>query len=104
MSDFRKGYSCESVLIRLVDNFKRALDSNMVYGIVLTDLWKAFNCLPPRLVVAKMQAYGLSGTACALIASYFSEREQCVKINGKASEWKGLLKGYILYIFKWSLT
>ena len=25
--------------------------------------------------------------------SYFVERKQCVKTNGKASEWKGLLKG-----------
>ncbi len=65
----------------------------MVHGIVLPDLTKASDCLPPRLVVAKMQAYGLSDTACALIVSYFAERKQCVKINGKASEWSGLLKG-----------
>ncbi len=65
----------------------------MVYGIVVTDLSKAFDCLSPRLVVAKMQAYGLSDTACALVASYFAERKQCVKINSKASEWMGLLKG-----------
>ncbi len=65
----------------------------MVYGIVLTDLSKAFDCLPPCLVVAKMQAYGRSDTACALLASYFAERKQCVKINGKASEWRGLSKG-----------
>ncbi len=93
MSGFRKGYNCESVLIRLVENCKQALDSNMVYGIVLTDLSKAFDCLPPRLVVAKLQAYGLSHAACALIANYFTERQQCVKTNGKRSAWKGLLKG-----------
>ncbi len=93
MSGFRKGYNCESVLIRLVENCKQALGSNMVYGIVLTDLSKAFDCLPPRLVVAKLQAYGLSNAACALIANYFTERQQCVKTNGKSSAWKGLLKG-----------
>ncbi len=92
MSGFRKGYSCESVLIKLVENCKRALDVNMVYGIVVTDLSKALDCLPPRLVVAKMQAYGLSDTACALTASYFAERKQSVKINGKTSKWRGLIK------------
>ncbi len=60
--------------------------------VILTDLSKAFGCLPPRLVVAKMQAYLLSDTACALTASYFAERKQCVKINGKAREWRDLLK------------
>ncbi len=55
----------------------------MVHGIVLTDLSKAFDRLPPGLVVVKMQAYSLSDTACALIASYFAERKQCLKINGK---------------------
>ncbi len=93
MPGFRKGYSCESVLIRLVENCKRALDSDMIYGIVLTDLSKAFDCLPPRLVFAKMQVYGLSDPACAIIASYFAKRKQCVKINAKASEWRGHLKG-----------
>ena len=45
------------------------------------------------MTILSLQAYGLSDTACALIASYFAERKQCVKINGKASEWRGLLKG-----------
>ncbi len=31
VSGFRQGYSCESVSIRLVENCKRALESNMVY-------------------------------------------------------------------------
>ncbi len=89
MSGFRKGYNCERVLIRLVGNCKQASDSNMVYGIVLSDLSKVFDCLPPRLVVAKLQAYGLSHAACTLIiiANYFTERQQCVKTNGKRSAW-----------------
>ncbi len=90
MSGFRKGYNCESVLIRLVENCKMR---NIVYGFVFADLSKTFDCLPPRLVVAKMQDYGLSDTLRALIASYFAERKQRVKINCKSSEWKSLIKG-----------
>ncbi len=46
MLGFRKGYNCESVMILLVENCQQALDSNMLYGIVSTDLSKAFDCLP----------------------------------------------------------
>ncbi len=54
MTGFRKGYNCESVLIRLAENFKPALDSNMVYGIVLTDLSKAFDSFPPSISSCKV--------------------------------------------------
>ena len=49
MLGFRKGYNCKSVLIRLVENCKQGLESNMAYGIVLIDLSKAFDYLPPGL-------------------------------------------------------
>ena len=45
-SAFRKQHSCQSVLLRYVEKCKQALDSNKVYGALLTDLSKAFVCLP----------------------------------------------------------
>ncbi len=54
-----------------VDTCKAALDKKQVYGAVLIDLSKAFDCLPYRLTVSKLYAYyGVNGKACMLITSY----------------------------------
>ena len=38
----------EKVLIDFVDKCKSALDNKKMYGSLMTDLSKAFDCLPPR--------------------------------------------------------
>ena len=60
---------------------------------LLTDLSKAFDCLPYRLLICKLRAYGLSVNACEILKSYFCERKQRVKLSDKYSEWLGLSKG-----------
>ena len=59
----------------------------------MTDLSKAFDCLPYRLLICKLRAYGLSVNACELLKSYFCERKQRVKLGDKYSDWLGLSKG-----------
>ena len=48
------------VLIRLIENWKQALDENFVVGNVLMDLSKAFDCILHDLLIAKLYAYGFS--------------------------------------------
>ena len=43
---FRKGYSTQDCLLAMVENCKKALDQGNEYGALLTDLSKAFDCLP----------------------------------------------------------
>ena len=38
---YKKGYSCESVLLHLTEEWKGALDENSVVGTVIMDLSKA---------------------------------------------------------------
>ena len=57
------------------------------------DLSKAFDCLPHRLLLAKLEAYGLSGRAVELLGSYLGNRQQRIKIGPHTSDWEDLLKG-----------
>ena len=57
---FRKHHSCQSVLIRIIENWKQAFDQDKYVGAILMDLSKAFNCLPHNLLLAKLKAYGLT--------------------------------------------
>ncbi len=93
MSGFRKGHNCQDVLIRLVENCKVSLDENKVNVVLLTDLSKAFDCLPHRLPISKLKAYGLNNDACSLVSSYFRNRKQRVKIGNNKSDWLNILKG-----------
>ena len=93
LAAFRKGYSCEAVLIRLIEDWKIALDDRQVVGAMLIDLSKAFDCLPHRLLLAKLRAYGVSNDACELILSYLSNRRQRVKIGDARSAWLNTTKG-----------
>lgn len=93
LSAFRKFYSCEYVLLNATEEWKLALDDNKCVGTVLMDLSKAFDCLPHKLFIAKLYAYGFSVDACTLLASYLSNRTQRVKHYGTKSDWYPLNKG-----------
>ena len=93
LSGFRKAHSCQNVLVRFVEKTKMALDKGSFCGAILTDLSKAFDCLPYRLLISKLKAYGVSEQACLLIANYFCGRQQRVKIGSIKSEWRELIKG-----------
>ena len=70
------------------------------FGILITDLSKAFDCLSHELIIVKLNAYGLSLSALKLMQSYLSERKQRTKINQAHSSWEVILfeisQGYIL--------
>ena len=51
LSAYRKGYSCESVLLHLIEDWKGALDKNSVVGTVIMDLSKTFDLIPHDLLL-----------------------------------------------------
>ena len=57
------------------------------------DLSKALDCLPHRILVAKLKAFGLSTGAVDLLDSYLSGRKQQVRLGSNTSTWKNLFKG-----------
>ena len=93
LSVFRKHYNCQSLLLRLIKDIKSALDKGHKTGTVCMDLFKAFDCLPHALLLATLNAYGLSTAACELMSSYLNQRMQRVKISNCRSSWKILNKG-----------
>jgi len=93
MSGFRKGYGCQDILLRMTEDWRKALDNSLTIGVVAIDLSKAFDCMPHGLLIAKLKAYGFSLNACNLIKSYLVDRRQRVKIGHTFSDWVSNIKG-----------
>ena len=68
VSAYRKGYSCQHVVLQFTEYWRKALDENKYIGTLAMDLSIAFYYMPHGLLLAKLHAYGLSLKAC--IADY----------------------------------
>ena len=69
------------------------MDSEQFIGILSTDMSKAFDSLHPSLMINKLKAYGFSEESLSLIRSYFSNRQNRVKLIGVTSSWKDAVRG-----------
>ena len=69
----------------MMEDWRKALYDRKYVGAVLMDLSKAFDCMPHNLLLAKLQAYGLSSEAITLMRRYLTGRRQRVKIGSTTS-------------------
>ena len=93
LSAYRKNYSTQHVLLRLIEEWKKKLDKNYVVGAILIDLSKAFDCVPHDLVIAKLHAYGFDLKSMEYILSYLTNREQSTRFNEIYSLFEIILSG-----------
>ncbi len=57
------------------------------------DLSKAFDCLPHKLLISKLYAYGFNLNAYMFIATFLTSRTMRIKHHGTKSDWSVMTKG-----------
>ena len=72
---FRRGHGCQTTLLRLLEDWRNALEKNQYVAAVLMDLSKAFDFLPHDILLDKLSAYGMSTDSVSLLESYLSGRK-----------------------------
>ena len=92
-SAYRKYHSCQTMLIKLIEDWKEALDNKHHIGAVLMDLSRAFDELPHSLLCAKLEAYGMCNASVKLLDSYLTDRKQRVKLGDIHGTWMNVTKG-----------
>ena len=70
----------------MVEKWRKAADENKVIGIVFIDFKKAFDSIPHKQLLFKLERSGLSGNLLEWIRSYLTNRLQYTKIGKENSE------------------
>ena len=93
LGGFRKGFSVQHSLARLLKKWQACLDKKGVIGTVLIDLSKAYDCIQHDLLIAKLAAYGFSHKSLSFIFSYLSNRKQRIKLGSFFGAWLEVVLG-----------
>ena len=90
---YRKRFSTQDALVRLVEKWKKVIDNKGYTGAILMDLSKAFDTINHELLIAKLHAYGVDRASLEIMHSYLTNRWQRTKINETFSTWSELITG-----------
>ena len=85
-SAYRKGYSTETALLKLLNDIYNAADCSKRSLLLLLDLSAAFDCIDINILLRRLNhSFGISETALHWIASYLNDRHQFVRIGTEQS-------------------
>ena len=79
---FRRGHSCESQPITIVEHLVRNLDHGKQTDLLLLDFSKAFDTVPHKRLLKKLDHYGIHGQLIKWIESWHCGRTHTVVVNG----------------------
>ena len=82
---FRSGRSCEHALLNAQNLLLDSLSKHQVSIILLIDFSKAFDLVEHKILLNKLEHYGIRGPALKWLESYLSNRKQYVSVNGAES-------------------
>jgi len=102
---FRSSLSADNASYTLKQEVLSAMNNKHTVGGIFCDLSKAFDCVNYKILLSKLEHYGIRGSFGALIKSYFTERYQRFVLKDKTntvnySNWElvkhGIPQGLIL--------
>ena len=92
-SGFCKTYSTETALIRLIDQLFWNLDNDEINGLVFIDYKKAFDLIDHKILLSKLEHFGIAPKELSLFENYLKDRCQFGHLIGKDSTYKTIEYG-----------
>ena len=92
-SAYRPHHSVETLLTNLVDSVLSEMDKGNITLLVLLDMSSAFDTIDHKILVKRLNSFGITGTALQWFTSYIENRTQYVSVNNTKSDKSRLLYG-----------
>ena len=83
---FRKKHSTENYLLSIVEEIRKNLDKGIFTCGVFIDLEKAFDTVNYKILLSKLDHYGIRDNALKCLTSYLMNRKQFFKLNESESK------------------
>ena len=83
---FRPNHSCQTQLIDFIDEVQRSMNVRQQVDLLFLDFLKAFDTVPHRRLLSKLNFYGVRGQLHCWISSWLTRRHQIVIVDGESSD------------------
>ena len=90
---FTSGKSCLTNLLDFFETITKDLDEVGSVDLIYLDFAKAFDTVPHKRLLKKVEAHGIIGNVSSWIAKWLSNRRQRVVIEGNYSGWCNVSSG-----------
>ena len=90
---FRESRSTSPALLSLTETIKKSIDSGKFGCGIFLDLQKAFDTVNRKILLQKLEHYGIRGKVLDWFRSYLLSRSQYVVVNGHSSEMLPITSG-----------
>ena len=90
---FRRSRSCLTNLLEFMEDVTCAVDKGNAVDIIFLDFQKAFDKVPHKRLLLKLESLGIVGNVLDWIREWLKNRDQRVVINGRSSTWQSVTSG-----------
>ena len=87
----RQKHSCQTALVKLIDQWMTCIDRGVIVGSVFLDFRKAFDLVDHSILIDKLFLYKCQGPDLNLISSYLQSRQQVID-SGKGLSTPAYIK------------
>jgi len=90
---FMPNKSCATNLLHFLEKITDLFDNSIPVDVVFLDFSKAFDKVPHKRLLAKMESLGIRGNLLRWTESWLKDRKQRTVLNGTCSNWSRVISG-----------
>ena len=92
-SGFRQKHSCQTALVKLVDDWIKCIDNGEMIGALFIDFRKAFDLVDHDILLKKLSLYRCNSSALNWFKSYLSNRKQTIESEEGLADFANIRSG-----------
>ena len=90
-SGFRQKHSCQTALVKLVDQWMSCIDKGDIIGSLFLDFRKAFDLVNHNILIKKLSVYKIRSSSLQWFTSYLESRQQTID-SGQGMSIRSLIR------------